>query len=165
MSADSSGAGGTKRRPPNVVQVKWDGEQRFDTGRPGGPVARIDGTGKTGQSPVDAVLSGLAACTSIDVVEILAKRRTPVERLEVTVTGHRVETTPRRVEHVLLEYHVDGAGIDRTHAERAVDLSITKYCSVRDSLAADLLIEWTLVLNGDPGVLINVAGPPRAGAR
>ena len=163
MSADASTNGGA-RRPPNVVQVKWAGEQRFDAGRPGGPVARIDGTGKTGQSPVDAVLSALASCTSVDIVEILAKRRTPVESLEVTVTGHRVDSTPRRLERVLLEYRLDGAGIERAHAERAVDLSITRYCSVRDSLASDLLIEWTLVLNGEPGVLINVAGSPRAGA-
>ena len=161
MTADANTNGAAPKRPPNVVKVTWQGEQRFDTGRPGGPVARIDGTGKTGQSPVDAVLSGLAACTSVDLVEILAKRRTPVERLEITVTGHRVDSTPRRLERILLEYHVDGAAIERTHAERAVDLSITKYCSVRDSLAADLLIEWTLVLNGEPGVLINVAGAPR----
>ena len=164
MMADASTNGGAKKRPPNVVKVTWDGEQRFDTGRPGGPVARLDGTGRSGQSPVDAILSGLAACTSVDLVEILAKRRTPVERLEITVTGHRVDSTPRRLERVLLEYHLDGAGIERAHAERAVDLSITKYCSVRDSLAADLLIEWTLVLNGEPGVLINVVGAPRADA-
>ena len=158
MSNETNGA---QRRPPNVVHTRWVGGQRFDTGRPGGPVARLDGRGETGQSPVDAVLSGLAACTSIDVVAILEKRRTPVEALEVEVTGHRVETTPRRLQHILMEYRLDGAGIERAHAERAVDLSITKYCSVRDSLSTDILIEWTLVLNGEPGVLINTAGSLR----
>ena len=161
MSADANGA--PPQRPPNVVHVRWTGEQRFDTGRPGGPVAQIDGTGRTAQSPVDALLSALATCTSIDVVEILAKRRTPVAQLEIEVTGHRVETTPRRLRQVLLEYRLDGEGVERTHAERAIDLAITKYCSVRDSLAADLTIEWTLVLNGEPGVLIHIAGAPRAG--
>lgn len=158
MSDETNGA---RRRPPNVVHARWAGDQRFDTGRPGGPVARLDGRGETGQSPVDAVLSGLAACTSIDVVAILEKRRTPVEALEVQVTGHRVETTPRRLEHILMEYRLDGAGIERAHAERAVDLSITKYCSVQGSLAPDILIEWTLVLNGEPGLLINTAGSLR----
>jgi len=39
--------------------------------------------------------------------------------------------------------------VDRLHAERAIDLSVTKYCSVRDSLDPNLPIEWTLVLNGE----------------
>ena len=150
-------------RPPNRVHVAWAGGQRFDAGRPGGPTARIDGTGATGQSPVDALLASLAACTGIDVVEILAKRRTPVERVEVSVTGTRVTTTPRRLEHVLLEFDVGGAGIERVHAERAVELAITKYCSVRDSLAPDVEIEWTMALNGEPGMLINRA--PATGRR
>jgi putative redox protein len=137
--------------------VEWAGEHRFDAGRPGGPTLRLDGTGATAQSPVDAVLSGLAACTGIDVVDILAKRRTPVERFGINVTGTRVTTIPRRIEHILLEYDIAGAGIERTHAERAVELAITKYCSVRESLAPDIEIEWTVVLNGEPGMLINRA--------
>jgi putative redox protein len=39
--------------------------------------------------------------------------------------------------------------VDRLHAERAIDLSVTKYCSVRDSLDPNLPIEWKLVLNGE----------------
>ena len=144
-------------KPPARVRVEWAGEHRFDAGRPDGPTLRLDGSGAAGQSPVDAVLSALAACTGIDVVDILAKRRTPVERLAIDVAGTRVTTIPRRLEHVLLEYHLAGAGIERTHAERAVELAITKYCSVRDSLAPDIEIEWTVVLNGEPGMLINRA--------
>ncbi len=148
----------TPRKPPNRVNVVWAGEHRFDATRPaGGPTARIDSKGATGLGPVDSLLAALAACTATDVVDILAKRRTPVERLEVKVTGTRVTTTPRRLEHVLLEYDVAGSGVERMHAERAVELAITKYCSVRDSLAPDIEIEWTLVLNGEPGMLINRA--------
>lgn len=144
-------------RSPARVHVEWAGEHRFDAGRPGGAALRLDGTGATGQSPVDAVLSALAACTGIDVVDILAKRRTPVARFGINVTGTRVTTIPRRIEHVLLEYDIAGEGIERVHAERAVELAITKYCSVRDSLAPDIEIEWTVVLNGEPGMLINRA--------
>ena len=135
-------------RPPNRVVVRWAGEQRFEAGRPNGPTLVVDGTGSAAQSPVDLVLSALASCAAIDVVEILAKRRTPVERLEIEVTGARVETIPRRLRHVTLQFRVDGAGIERVHAERAIDLSVEKYCSVRDSLARDVEIEWRLVLNG-----------------
>ena len=141
----------SEKKPPSRVQVEWQGGRRFDAGRPGGPTLRLDGTGETGQSPVDAVLSGLAACVSIDVVEILAKRRTPVERLDITVVGERADGTPRRLVAIELSFALDGAGIDREQAVRAIDLSINKYCSVRDSLARDITIAWTLVLNGEPG--------------
>jgi putative redox protein len=136
---------------PNRVHVTWAGDQRFDAGRPGGPTVRIDGSGATGPGMVDSVLSALASCTGVDIVEILAKRRTPAERFAVDVTGHRFDGVPRRLVHVLLEYVIDGAGIERAHAERAVELSITKYCSVRDSLDRGIPIEWVLVLNGERG--------------
>ncbi len=142
------------QKPPDVrrMRVQWQGGQRFDTGRPDGVVCRIDGTGETGQSPVEALLSGLAACVSIDVVEILAKRRTPVATLDVDVRGRRVTTTPRRFDHVHMSFRITGEGIERVHAERAIDLSLNKYCSVRSTLDPALPIEWSLALSDDPAV-------------
>jgi Predicted redox protein, regulator of disulfide bond formation len=94
------------------------------------------------------LLSALASCAAIDVVEILAKRRTPVESLEVDVVGDRYDGTPRRFTHITLFFRVSGAGIEREQAERAIELSVNKYCSVRDSLREDIGIEWTLELSG-----------------
>jgi putative redox protein len=153
MSATpGKGEAGAPQPDTRVVRVQWQGGQRFDSARPGGAVARIDGTGETGQSPPEMLLSALAACVSVDVVEILAKRRTPISTLDVEVHGRRVTTTPRRFDHVTLAFRITGAGIERVHAERAIDLSLTKYCSVRDTLDPDLPIEWTLALNDDPAV-------------
>jgi len=134
-------------KPPSRVHVRWAGEQRFDAGRPNAPTARIDGEGKTGQSPPEALLSALASCVSIDVVAILAKRRTPVESLEIDVVGERVDTTPRRFKHITLNFRIAGKGIEKDQALRAIELSATKYCSVRDSLRSDIQIAWTLELN------------------
>ena len=134
-------------KPPARVRTTWAGAQRFDSGRPGGPTARFDGSGETGQSPVDGVLSALASCVSVDVVEILAKRRTPVASLTVDAVGERVTTIPRRLKSVKLEFRITGEGIEREQAERAIDLSLTRYCSVRDSLARDIPVEWSLTLD------------------
>jgi putative redox protein len=142
---------------PNLVRATWVGEHRFDTGRPNGPVARLDGGAHTGQSPVDAILSGLAACSGIDLVDILAKRRTPVERLSIDVEGERREEAPRRLTRLRITYQVDGPGIEALHAERAVVLAFEKYCSVAASLAPDILVETIVVVNG-------VAGAPTAQA-
>lgn len=142
MTAPTTGAS----KPPSRIQVKWAGGHVFDTGREGGPVARFDGDGKVAQTPPDALLSALASCVSVDVVDILEKRRTPVKSLQVDVIGERVDTTPRRFHHITLNFGITGEGIDRVHAERAVALAVTKYCSVRDSLAADIRVDWTIDL-------------------
>ncbi len=133
-------------RPPATVTVRWAGDHRFDSGRPGKPLARFDGSGETGQSPVDALLSALASCTSIDVIDILGKRRTPPSSLDVEVVGERVAAVPGRFTRITLNFRIVGTGIGREHALRAIELGVTKYCSVRDSLASDIKVDWTLDL-------------------
>ncbi len=115
-------------------------------------MVRFDGGGESGQSPADALLSALASCSSIDVVDILAKRRTPVESLEVNVIGERVDTIPRRFKHITLQFRIGGTGIERDQAERAIMLAVTKYCTVRDSLRPDIVVDWTLELENEAKV-------------
>jgi putative redox protein len=136
------------------VRATWVGERRFDAGRPDGPTSRLDGSGQTGQSPVDGMLSALAGCAGVDVVEILAKRRTPVERFVIDVVAERAEAVPGRVVGIEFRATIDGPNIERVQAERAIDLSLTKYCSVRSSLDPAISIVLTLTLNGEPGPVI-----------
>lgn len=147
----NEGASTSAPRREARVEVTWAGEHRFDTGRPGGPRSRLDGDGTSGQSPVDGLLSALAACSAADVVDILAKRRTPVERLRVEVRGERREALPRRFERIELRYLVDGAGIEASHVERAIALSHEKYCSVGATLAPDVAIVSVAIVNGVEG--------------
>ncbi|MFL5638091.1 MAG: OsmC family protein [Gemmatimonadaceae bacterium] len=129
---------------PSRIYVEWVGGHRFDTGRPDGPAARIDGEGETGQSPPEALLSALATCVSYDVIDILEKQRTPIESLEIDVVGERVDTIPRRYKHITLNFRIGGKGVEKDNALRAIELSATKYCSVRDSLRSDIEIDWTV---------------------
>jgi putative redox protein len=85
-------------------------------------------------------------------VDILAKRRTPVEQLSIDVEGDRREEMPRRFLRLRITYRLDGAGIEAHHAERAVALAFEKYCSVAATLAPDTVVETAVVVNG-------VAGP------
>ena len=146
-SAALSALGPSKRI--QHVHAVWRGEQRFESGRPDAPTTVFDGHARAGQSPVDALLSALAACSGIDVVDILAKRRTPVSRVEIDIVAMRREEPPRRLTRLDVEYHVDGEGIEVEHAERAVDLAFGKYCSVSASLAGDIEAYTVLVLNGE----------------
>ncbi|MCE9601388.1 MAG: OsmC family protein [Gemmatimonadetes bacterium] len=137
---------GAPKKVNNVV-VRWDGEHRFDGSRLGSQQSiRIDADATTGPGPVDTLLCALAACTGTDVVDILEKRRTPVQGLTIEVKGDRAAAVPARLERIHIIYKLRGVGIERVHAERAIELAVTKYCSVRDSLDAAMPVEWTLEL-------------------
>jgi len=133
---------------PSRIHIEWAGGHRFDTGRPGGPAARLDGDGETGQSPPEALLSALATCISYDVVDILDKQRTPIQSLQIDVVGERVDTIPRRYRYITLNFRIAGKGIEKENVLRAIELAATKYCSVRDSLKADMEIAWTVEVLG-----------------
>ena len=139
-------------KPPAKVAVTWAGDHRFDGQRQGDfPAIRIDASGKTGPSPVDVLLLAFASCTCVDVLDILEKRRTPAQSLTVDVAGERFAGVPSRVTSILLVYNLDGEKVERVHAERAIELAITRYCSVRNSLDPAMKVQWQLALNGETG--------------
>ncbi|MGH7656412.1 MAG: OsmC family protein [Gemmatimonadaceae bacterium] len=129
-----------------TVTAKWTSGWAFDAGRPDGPKIRIDGNSKEGPSPPETLLASLATCTAVDVVEMLTKRRTPPATLEVTTTGERKAEVPRRVTRAHLAYKITGAGIDRTQTMRAIELAVTRYCTVRDTMDPEMAVTWSLEL-------------------
>jgi putative redox protein len=139
----------TASTKPVVTKTRavWHGEHRFDAG-PEGRTALVDADSKTAPGPVETLLNACATCSGVDILDILAKRRTPAKRFVVDVTATRRSDPPRRVQRLEIEFQIDGAGITVEDAERAIQLSFEKYCSVAASLAPDIAAETTLVLNG-----------------
>lgn len=128
----------------------WKGDLRFESGV-GDRTHLIDGQSKLAPSPVETLLSAVGTCAGSDVVDILAKQRTPVKKLEVDVMATRRSEFPRRVMTLEVMFNITGDGIDAEKAERAIALSIEKYCTVAASLAGDIRFTTILVLNGAPG--------------
>jgi putative redox protein len=128
------------------IDVQWVSGLNFEAGRPEGPKVRIDGDAQTAPSPFDVLLAAIATCASVDVVTILAKQRTPVQALNVRVEANRIESTPRRLASAILHFSITAPGTTIEKAARAVELSVTKYCSVRSSLIADASVTWTVEL-------------------
>jgi putative redox protein len=104
------------------------------------------------------LLSALATCSAMDVVSILAKRRTPLATLDIDVRGERAQAVPAKLTSIAIIYRISGEGIDRESAEMAIELALNKYCSVRDSIDPSIPIEWTLVLNEATGDGVPAAG-------
>src|SRR5262249_45784434 len=144
-------------------EATWRGDRSFDAGPPG-RTHLIDGGAKRGPGPVETLLNAIATCSSLDAIDIIAKRRTPLERLPVKSGAHGRPDYPRRVMRLELEFTIDGAEIEPEHAERAIHLSFERYCSVACSLGSDIVAETRLTLNGvsrDP-VLHHVWKPATA---
>ncbi|HWV56165.1 MAG TPA: OsmC family protein [Longimicrobiales bacterium] len=127
-----------------AIEVAWQGGREFRGGPEGGPTLIIDGSRTVAPSPVDTVVVALAACSAIDVLSVLEKRRTPATDLSVRASFSRAATPPRRLTEVHLEWRV-GTTSERQHIERAISLSMEKYCSVSASLAPDTRLTWALV--------------------
>jgi putative redox protein len=134
----------TVAHPP--IDVQWVGGLNFEAGRPDGLKIRIDGDAQAAPSPFDALLAAIATCASVDVVTILEKQRTPVQALNIRVEANRVGATPRRLASAVLHFGITAPGTTIKKATRAVELSVTKYCSVRSSLIADAPVTWKVEL-------------------
>jgi putative redox protein len=135
-----------KLSPHPRIEVEWVGASEFEAHRAAGPRLHIDGDSKAAPSPFDTLLAAIATCAATDVVSILAKQRTPVRSLSVSVEAQRVESTPRRLASAILHFSVAAPGTTAAKAGRAVELSVTKYCSVRSSLLAEIPVTWTVEL-------------------
>lgn len=104
-----------------------------------------------GPSPMQAVLMALCACTSVDVVSILRKKRQPLARLRVTAEAEQAAEAPRVFTRIRLVYAVGGAGLSRKAVEDAVALSKQKYCSVSLMLEKAAPVEYAIVYpEGEP---------------
>ena len=136
----------TKLLPHPPIEVDWAGAAEFEAHRGGAPGIRIDGDSKSAPSPFDTLLAAIATCAATDVVSILAKQRTPVKALHVAVEAHRVDATPRRLASAVLHFSLTAPGATQAKTERAVELAVTKYCSVRSSLLAEIPVNWTVHL-------------------
>ena len=128
-------------------EATWHGDRSFDAG-PTGRTHLIDGGAKRGPGPVETLLNAIATCSSLDVIDIIAKRRTAVEKLAVKIAAERRPDYPRRIMRLEMEFIIDGAEIEAEHAERAIHLSFERYCSVAGSLGPDIMVETRLTLNG-----------------
>ncbi|MBB5375228.1 putative redox protein [Deinococcus metalli] len=124
------------------MNVTWLGEHRFVGVNPSGQQLLIDNSPtKIGVSPMDALLGALATCTAVDVVDIMAKRRTPLTSYRIEVEGERAETHPKRYTHITVRHIAGGSGVMLDALTKAVHLSHEKYCSVAASLNAEMSVE------------------------
>jgi len=95
----------------------------------------MDGPEKFGGSdagvrPKELLLLSLAGCSGSDVASILTKKRVALDNLEINVSAEETEEHPIVFTSMHLEYVFYGEQIAEKDVERAIELSLTKYCGV-----------------------------------
>jgi putative redox protein len=123
-----------------TIQLVWNGDFRFSGTSRGGSITAIDGNAEEGTTPVDLLLQSVGACAATDVVDILKKARQDVQGMAVEVEAKRREESPRHVKRLDFRFRIKGP-VDQKKAERAVDLSLEKYCSVFHTLRMDIMLD------------------------
>src|SRR5215212_7311202 len=107
--------------------TKWKSGEAFDSYQ---DASKIEIDAKAGFSPKALLLTGLAGCTGIDVVEILEKMRVPFADLTIEVEADQTAEHPRVFKDIHIRYIITTAEENRGKIKKAIDLSLEKYCGV-----------------------------------
>jgi putative redox protein len=86
-----------------------------------------------GARPMEVVLMALAGCTSMDMLSMLEKMREQVTSYKVVVNADRAEEHPKVFTKIQVHYILQGS-LNEKNVERAIQLSMDKYCSVTHML-------------------------------
>lgn len=104
---------------------------------------------KSGQSPTELLLSALAACASVDLVQMLKKRKKTVNDLQVITEGERRAEHPRGFTHIQMHFFLDSPDVKMAEFEKMAHLAATSYCSVAASISAEISHTFEII-NSQP---------------
>ncbi len=122
------------------AQIKWTGGMQFVGKADSGHAVVMDADGEHGGQdsavrPGELPLIALGGCTGIDVVMILNKMKVPIEAFEIAIEAEAAEEHPKVWTKIHVIYTLTGK-IPEKKAQKAVELSHEKYCSVGAVLGA-----------------------------
>lgn len=116
--------------------LKWmrDSQSFVSTDSTGHSVVLSTTHDGIGMKPSELILSALSACSSVDVVEILRKKKTPLSTLQVHVTAEQDEDPPWTYRKIHMHFLLGGSGLTEKNVAQAIQLSEERYCSVAATL-------------------------------
>ncbi len=134
------------------VKVVWNKNIQFVAQDDYGHHMILDGGPNTegideGFRPSHLLLIALVGCTGMDVISILRKMNYQVTRFEIEATGEHNDEYPKKYHHMHVTYHITGKAIKESDLKHAIELSETKYCIVRNTLAPSVEISSSYTLS------------------
>ena len=121
----------------HTVTTVWKENMQFETDNPSGHKTFIDvgeenGGKGDGLRPKAMMLSALAGCSGVDVIPLLEKMRVAIDDFKIEITGELTEEHPKYYDKVFVDYHFYGTDLNEDKINKAVKLSVDKYCGVME---------------------------------
>ena len=124
----------------------WIKAHEFEAEHEGNKI-QIDGSTENGHGPKALLLSALAGCSGIDVVDVLTKMRVEFSDLIIEAEADQTEEHPKVFKDIHIVYKIKTAGTNEDKVKKAIDLSLEKYCGVSAMLRKNSKIDYSLVIN------------------
>lgn len=130
-----------------TATVRWVGGEEFLAAMPSGHAIVMDADRQhnSAPGPMEMLLGALGACTAVDVVSILAKKRQTLTGLEIHVSGERASEPPAVWTKIEVEYRLKGV-LEEKAVRDAIELSQNKYCSVAAMLGRTAKLSYKFVI-------------------
>jgi putative redox protein len=129
-----------------LAEVNWSGENVFlgsDTAGHTIVYDEADGV-QRGIGPMRSLLTSLGACTGMDIVAILKKRKQKLNSLSIRLTGQRPEHgLPKPWTSIHVRYILSGDALEPKYVEEAISESMDKFCSVGATLSPRAKITYS----------------------
>jgi putative redox protein len=117
--------------------LRFEGEARFSATTDGGRTLVFgDDPGANEQSPMELLTTVIAACSAMDVISILEKKRQVIDAYTIRVDAQQRDEYPQILTRVDVVHTVEGASVDEAAVRRAIELSASRYCPVNAMVSA-----------------------------
>ncbi len=125
----------------------------FESNNPSGhllkiDIAKEDGGDGSGFRPKALMLSSLAGCSGLDVASLMKKMKLEVDEFHIETIANLTDEHPKYYDAVIIEYHFHGGNLKEDKLQKAVDLSIEKYCGVMEMFRRFATLEIKTVFHG-----------------
>jgi putative redox protein len=121
----------------------WKKDHQFTSEHEGNSI-NIDGDKKTGNGPKSLLLSGLAGCSGIDVVDILNKMKVEFSDFVIDTEAELTDEHPKVFTVINITFKIKTGKENEDKVRKAIDLSLEKYCGVSAMLKKNSSIQYTL---------------------
>jgi len=126
-----------------ITHTVWHKDHEFTSSLDHNTI-KIDGARKNGFGPKALLLSGLAGCSGIDIVDVLKKMRVEFSDFSIEVKAAQTEDLPKVYKDIYITYKVKTDKENKEKVKKAIDLSLEKYCGVSAMLQKNSPIHYTL---------------------
>ncbi|MGB5360069.1 MAG: OsmC family protein [Eudoraea sp.] len=138
----------------NQITTNWLGNMAFESTNPSGLNLRIDagpddGGEGNGLKPKALMLSALAGCSGLDVAMLIKKMKLDVANFRIETIANLTDEHPKYYDSVTVEYHFWGGNLDEKKLQRAIDLSVEKYCGVMEMFRRFAKLEIKTIFHKD----------------